>query len=286
MSMRLPDSILGNTGIARNAHAPVLDPTYGGMNGYSPDYTQFVNNTAYIRKNMIVLLLAAPTGFQYLDDGDKMVSILKSMVELHPISVDGLEQGLEAEFIETPMGGGGEVMHHLVDVKRTQSQPTFRVQEKYGLSFARFNMAWIRNLMMDPDSKIANVGTINNRPEDMLADVYSATMAFIEPDPMHRKVMKSWIVANMMPKNTGPIQGRRELTAAGEEVIYDIPFTGFAQVGIGVDNFCQGLLDKLNLINADPMKRPPVISSIDPDVDAAGGYSSKLSELSSYAGSL
>lgn len=283
---RLTDAILqNNQAFAAGRQNPMVDLAKGGQMGYAPDYTQWVSNQSYIRRNLFCLLVEAPRGFNYLQNGDKYVGVLKSLVELHALSIDGLQAGLEVETSETPVGGGGQVQQHFTNVTEARSNPVFRFDEKYGMPVASFFRSWITHLMMDPHSKVANIGTLSgNKPTDMLADMYSATMLFIEPDPTHTKVVKSWLCTNMFPTGTGEIVGRRDLTAAGEQTTYDITFTALSQFGLGVDQFAQQMLDGINITGANPYLRPAFISQIAADVRAAAnGYEQQVESLGSSA---
>ena len=94
-SGRLSDAILeNNKAYAAGRQNPILDLQYGGQMGYAPDYTQWVSNQSYIRRNLFCLLVEAPRGFRFLPDADKYVGVLKSLVELHTLSIDGLQAGL------------------------------------------------------------------------------------------------------------------------------------------------------------------------------------------------
>lgn len=275
---RLSNAILsGNSSIASGHKAPMLDPIYGGQQGFVPDYTQWVSNQSYLRRNIFCILLEAPKAFQKLNDGGKHVGILKSLVELHPLSIDGLSATVSVETAETAVGGSGQMMEHFTNVTEARSNPVFKWDEKYGRPVQSFLRNWVTMLMMDPHSKVAGIGMTNNRPEDMLADMYSATMAFIEPDPTHTKVVQSWICANMFPKDSiGDVVGRRDLTQGGELTSYDITFSALTQYGVGVDAFCQNLLDSINITGANPYYRNAFVNSIGSDVSAQSvGYKSQ-----------
>lgn len=281
---RLTDAILqNNQAFAAGRQNPMIDLSKGGQMGFAPDYTQWVSNQSYIRRNLFCLLVEAPRGFNFLQNGDKYVGVLKSLVELHALSIDGLNAGLEVETSETPVGGGGQVQQHFTNVTEARSNPVFRFDEKYGMPVASFFRSWITHLMMDPHSKVANIGTLSgNKPTDMLADMYSATMLFIEPDPTHTKVVKSWLCTNMFPTGTGEIVGRRDLTQAGEQTTYDITFTALSQFGLGVDQFAQQMLDGINITGANPYLRPAFIDQIAADVRAAAnGYEQQVESLGS-----
>lgn len=283
---RLNEAILqSNQAYAAGHQNPMLDLQFGGQMGFAPDYTQWVSNQSYIRRNLFCLLVEAPRGFGFLQNGDKYIGVLKSLCELHALSIDGLQAGLEVETSETPVGGGGQMQQHFTNVTEARSNPVFRFDEKYGMPVASFFRSWITHLMMDPHSKVANISTLSgSKPTDMLADMYSATMIFIEPDPTHTKVVKAWLCTNMFPTGTGEIVGRRDLTQAGEQTTYDITFTALTQFGLGVDQFAQTLLDGINITGANPYLRQAFINEITANVAAASaGYENQAETLGANA---
>jgi hypothetical protein len=263
----------------------MLDPTYGGQNGFAPNLTEWVSQTHYVRRNIHCILLEAPRGFQYLPQPEFWVRALKNMVEVHARTIEGLNAGLEAEFSTTAVSGGGEMFEDTTNVTRTRSDVTFGLTDLYGRPMQNFLHNWITYLMGDPDNKVPMINTIlGTRPEDMLADIASATMLFIEPDPTHSKVGKSWLGTNMRPRTTGPIEGRKDLTAAGDLSELSIGFTGVYQSGVGVDLFAQAILNSLNLNNANPNLRPAFAKGIHSDVFATGrGLTGNMNDLSSTA---
>ena len=279
---RLQDAILQpNTAYAHGHQAPMLDLRYGGQMGYAPDLTEWVSNQSYIRKNTICLLVEAPKAFRDLPNPDYWTATLRSLVELHPLSITGLNAGLEIETTTNPVGGGGQQQHDVTDVKETPSSPVFRWNEKYGMPVFNFLRGWVTNLLMDPNSKYAAIATLGNgAPTDMLADRYSATMCFIEPDPTHTRVVKAWLGTNMFPMGSLENIGSRDLTQAGEPVTYDVNFSGIFQFGLGVDQFAQELLNGINITGANPHHRPAFVRSIEADILAQRkSYSNGTEEL-------
>lgn len=283
---RLANALL-QTGTAYGVghQAPMVDLQFGGQMGYAQDLSEWVSNAAYVRRNLICLLVEAPKGFNYLPNSPQWIATLRSLVELHPLSIDGLNAGLEVEIASNPFGGGGQMQEDFTDVKETQSRPVFRWAEKYGMPIAHFFRGWITNLLMDPNTKFAAVATLGGlKPTDMLPDQYAATMIFIEPDPTHTKVVKSWLVTNMFPQGTGEITGRRDITQANETPTYDINFTGIAQFGLGVDAFAQKLLDGISLTGANPHTRPAFVDNITADILATKkGYADGVQTMGAQA---
>lgn len=284
--MRVAEALMqDNQAWAAGRQNAMMDLRYGGQMGFSPDLTQWVSNQPYVRRNLICLLLEAPTGFQQMDDPQKWVSTLRSLVELHPLSITGFQAGLVVDQQDTaPVGGGGEMHQDFLNVTQQRSTPVFRWNEKYGQPISAFLGMWIKMLMMDPHSKVAGIGTLAAAPADMLADRYSATMIFIEPDPTHTKVVKAFLCTNMWPHSNGDINGQRDITASMESPPLDITFSAITQFGAGPDALAQNLLDSINLLNANPSNRPAFVQSINSDVSATNvGYESGVEELGNTA---
>jgi len=285
---RLTDAIMpSNTAWAKGRQNAILDLKYGGMMGFAPDLTQWVSNQAYVRNHLICLLIEAPTGFQLLDNPERWVGTLRTLVENHALSIEGLNAGLEIEVQDTsPVGGSGEMHQDFTNVTRARSNPVFRWTEKYGKPITSFLRGWVTYLMMDPDSKVADVATLGaaTRPTDMLADRYAATMLFIEPDVLHNKVVHAWLCTNMWPTSTGEVEGRRDLTQAKEPVTYSITFTAITQFGAGVDVFAQTMLDSISITGANPSLRPAFQQAIAADILASNvGYKVGVDTLANSA---
>lgn len=273
---------------AKGATNSMVDLRNGGQNGYTPDLTSWVSNQAYVRRNLICLLVEAPTAFQNLDQPDYWVGTLRSLVELQALSITGLNMEWTIETSDAnPVGGGGQVQEEFTNVTVQRSNPTFRWNERYGLAIYNFLTGWVRYCMMDPESKVASVNTIpGNAVPDMLADRYAATMAFIEPDPTHTKVNKAWLCTNMYPKNGigGSLGGQRELTQGGEIGTLDVEFSCLAQQGSGVIAFCQQLLNSINITNANPYNRQAFVQAINANVTAQSqGYANGIENLAATA---
>lgn len=280
----LPDGVA----YAQGSQNPVIDLSKGGQQGYTPDYTSWISNQAYVSRQVIPILVEAPTAFLNLQASDMWIATLRSLVELQPLSITGLQMEMTIETSDAnPVGGGGQVQEEFTNVTMQRSTPTFRWNERYGLAIYNFLTAWVRYCMMDPESKVASVNTIpGNAVPDMLADRYTMTMAFIEPDPTHTKVVKAWLCTNMFPKNSigSALSGRREMAAGGEIATLDQEFSALTQQGAGVNAFCQRLLNQINITNANPFNREAFIQDIDAEVNnAPTGYAQGISDLAANA---
>lgn len=282
---RLAEALL-NGGYNKTANVPMLDLRYGGQHGWSPNLVEWVSNQAYVSRPVICLLVEAPRMFTVMPDSQKWIASLKALFEVHARSIEELNAGLTVETDEHPVGGAGEQQEEIVNVTRERTQPRFTFIEKYGRPIQKLLDYWIRYGMMDPESKFALLGTLNSQEvTDLLADWYTATCLFIEPDPLHKKVNKAWLTTNMFPKGTGVITAKRDLTAGQEILTLDIEFAGISQVGDGVNAFAQQILDSINITNADPFSKPAFVDNISADVEAASttGYKAWTEKVGSTA---
>lgn len=281
---RVAEALMFSEAFAKNAPHSMLDVTKGGQMGYAPNLTEWVSNQAYIRRNLICILLEAPRFFDYMPNPEKWVQSLKALVELHPRTIEGFNAGLTVEFDEHPVGGAGEMQQEITDVKRARSEPVFTFVEKYGMPIQTFLYNWITYGMQDPDTKFALAGTLENVPDDMLADWFTMSCLFIEPDPTHKYVQKSWVTTNMMPKGTGEIIGKRDLTVASEITTLSIEFTGISQFNMGTNILAQEILNSINLTNANPYLRPAFVDGVSKTVLAATrGYREGIATMAETA---
>ena len=266
--IRIADTIMQKgQGYAKDALAPMSNLALGGHMGWAPEYTEIINSTAYIRKNAVVILVSAPTGFDFLENPEYWRASLRALFELHPKVVEGMAKGLEVEFgAETPVGAAGEMQEHATDVKRARTQLSITWDEKEGMPISNLLEGWITELIMDPNTKVANVMTRANRPADLRPDVQGATLLIYEPNNTHDAPTKAWLGTNIMPKNNGENIARRDMLSAAELTTYNIPFTGVWQTGTGVLALAQRIMSAINLTGANPNNRPAFVDAIDANI--------------------
>lgn len=281
---RLTEALLQQKAFGSNANQPMLDLTYGGQQGWAPNLKEWISNQAYVRRNLVCILLESPKFFTLMPDPDKWVSTLKSLVELHARSIEGFNAALTVDVDSHPVGGANELQDEVINVTRARTEPSFTFIEKYGRPIQTFIQHWIEYALMNPETKYALLGTLENKPDDMLADWFSMSCLFFEPDPTHSKIVQAWVTTNMYPKETGEITGKRDLTSASEILTLTIPFTGISQYGLGVNLFAQKILDTINHTKANPYLRPSFVDSISSDVaKAAEGYKKGIEDLGNSA---
>ena len=232
---RITDAILGKSS-AYAGHSPAANLAYGGQNGPmarigvvgadGTNYGEWISNSAYIRRNVIPIVLSYPKFFDLMPDKDKWIEGYKAMIELLPMSIDGLSSGLTVETDEHAVGGAGEMQEEITNVTRARSTLSFTYKDKQGKAIQKFLDLIIRYGYMDPDVKrplvsqyitdISKVGGMYS------ADYYTGTVIFIEPDITQKVVVDAWLSTNMFFKSNGDRTGKRDIHSANEVPEYSI----------------------------------------------------------------
>lgn len=276
-------TVLGQKAYAEGVSAPMLDPTFGGQHGMTPEYGQYISSANYVRRNIVARVIEFPRGFSVFPEARLLQATLKALIELHPIRIEGLQQGVTWSFSETAFGGAGEMQEDPTNAERARSNPSFSYVDRYGRPIQRFYNFWGRNLIMDPESKYPLVVTRGDASvRDLLPDFTSATVLFFEPDPTFTSIDKAWLCANMMPKTDGAVDGSRDLTTAGQTSEFSIDFTALTQSGLGVTQFAQKVLDGMNRSGANPNMRKAFMQDLHADVRAVTetGFAERLAQAS------
>lgn len=266
----------------------------GGQFGWAPNYDEWIGNQAYVTRPLVCILLRAPRVFELLPNPEMWIGTLKGLLETHAKTIDGFNATMTVQTVDTPFGGGGEVQHEYVNVTREASKPSITFIEKYGRPVTQFFEYWITYGMMSNETKFAMASALfpdaDVEPTDLLADWYTATCLFMEPDPLHKTVNKAWITGNMFPTTAGEVRAKRDLTSDQEILELSIEFTGLSQYGLGVNEFAQKILDQINKNRADPYMRPATWGSgsdalMSADVEALNniGYKEGLEKVGTTA---
>lgn len=282
---RLTNTIVGNKGYGIGKNNPMINLDYGGQFGQQVEVAQYVSSAPYVRRNLIALVIEAPRGFDDLPDPEYWRSAFKNLIELHPKSIEGFNAQLTVESQETPFGGAGEMIQTPSKVTRARSVPSFSYVERYGRPISTFFDMWILELIMDPITNVPNVVTRTGaNVADLLPDYIGGTILVFEPDPTYTKVDKAWLTTNFYPTAGAPVEGRRDMTAGGEQLEFSIEFAGLSTSTAGVVAFAQKLLDEMNLTGSNPNLRPAFVDAISPWVkDTGTGYASQIAEAARTA---
>lgn len=277
--------MLGRQGFAKNALSPIVDPRMGAQMGFMPNFRELPSNTPYGRKPMIPILVQHPLFMDYIEGGQLVKDTLKVLVEEHPLSIEGINLTMTPEFIETAVGGAGQMQKIVSNMMLTPSSPSFSYQEKYGKVLTRFYTFWKKVAMMDPETKFPQIlHMATEMPEEILENFMSMTMLFIEPDPTHRYVVEAALVSNMMPASGIPRELARNLPEGDTALQFSMEFTGVTESTDAVFDFAQEVLNSITLTGVSPNNRPAAFDSIHADLLASGrGYKETIDEMARNA---
>lgn len=249
------------------ASSAALNLTYGGQNGYMPRIgridastgkyvDEWINNHAYIKQNVIPILLSYPKGLDYMPEKEKWIRMFKALVETHPESITGLSSGLIVTTEEHAIGGDDNQQSEITDVKRAQTTLTFTFREKAGKAIQKYLDYLIRYLYKDPQTKsplirqyITDLSTIGSM---YLPDMWSATILFIEPDILNRYVVDAWLCSNVVFKGNGDRTGSRDIHAAGEMLELSIEATPITLNNENVMTLAGTILKQLTILDKIP----------------------------------
>lgn len=285
MATRPTDLLLGtadgknNKAYARGRQTPMINLKNGGQFGYTPDYQTLVSSQPYVRGQLVAKLLSAPRGFDLLPEPQYWYETLKALVETHPESWEGLNSTFTVEHVSAGFGGAGEEIEEESDFKRERSAPSAKYTEKRGKVIQTFWEMYAMMLMGTPETKYPLVTTLPRGKEyDGMIDSKSFTVLFFEPDRNGTTVVDAWLCAGMRPKGAGTREGRRDLRSGMELNEFNVEFTAITQVGFGVMNLAQSLMDQMNMTGASPMARPAYLDKVQAEVSSvtSTGYSEQI----------
>jgi len=262
---RIKDSILQKKS-AYAGTSPVSDLRYGGQNGYmakigrvgkdGKNAEEWISNQAYVQRNIIPVVIRAPKFFNYMPEPKKWIETYKALIELHALTITGLNSGLTVETDEHAVGGAGEKQEEVTNVLRTRSTINTTYKEKVGKSIIKFLDYCIRYGMMDPDTKkplVANImKNLDNDGGIYTADFYTGTILFIEPDVTHTVVNDAWLCTNVFPKSNGERTGKRDINSAGETIDISIDWSSITMSNEVVMDMADKVLKNLTVLNTLP----------------------------------
>jgi len=267
---RQTDQIVSDLGIFKGNNGAFSNPALGGQFGYATNPEEWLGTQGYKPLNLIPIVLETPRFFEKMPNPEQWITAWKLYFEKHCRVIEGLKAGLTVETSEHAFGAAGEMFQEIVDVKRERSTLSTTAQEKYGNVWQTF---WEKVIMyggMDPETKIPLISTLDSGsvPSDWLADWYTGTIAFIEPDPTGKRCMRAWVTCNIFPQGTGPIEGKLDKTSSLSLKELSLEFNALSFYGAGTRALGQELMDGMSKQWANPNLRKSFIKEVSADVKA------------------
>ena len=211
-----------------------------------------------------------------LPDGDSLAAQLKALIELHPLSIGGLNQTITNNFDEKNLGNSGEVMQSHVRTVRERSNPTFTFAELDGKPITRLMRYWTHMLLQDEESSVPGIvgeDLYQAAGSPLLTpDMKSMTVMFIEPTHNRASVNAVYLCSNMMP-----ITITDEITSTkgedSESPTVEIAFTAITQV-TGMETLAVAYIESLDKNGYSPAALGSMVQDI---ID--GGHASGIAPV-------
>lgn len=260
-----------------------LDLSKTGHFGFTNNHAGWASEKAYVKQNLILMLLEAPKFMSLMDKPERWYGALRAFVETLPTSVTGFEAGLTVNVVDHLAGASGEAQQDFTKVTRERSAPVFNFATDRSQNVIQKMIAtWITYGMSDPSTNIPLAITLDKYVRTSgigrnhwLAPWYSMTFIAMEPNSTMTKVINSWLVTNSWPMGTGPISGQRDI--ASDLVVPELSFsfTAFSDFNEGINRYAESLLSGIKFDTANPNTRVPFVNYgedlVSPEVATAGG---------------
>ena len=260
-------------------HLPII-----GTPGAKGNKHGWMADQAYIRRDVIPIVLQVPKGFDLLPQGDYFKKACVALFEKHARTIEGLDSSITVNVGEHELGLEGGKYQEPVNVTVAESNVSISLTEKYGQAVKNFLDVWIRYLIMDPQTKsplIAQYLSQDQSTKELTingyklnnnvwsTEYYTMTVLFIEPDILNARVVNAWLVSNMFPRAVPNIIGKKDKKADKEIEELTIEFGGFAlhSRNSNVRKLAQQTLDSLKLYNLVNDNILPQASAVDGALD-------------------
>ena len=275
---RVNDAVLNGQTYLQSGNAseyrPMINTKYGGQWGFATEIGHFngtenkaawISSQAYVPRDIIPILLQYPKFMDYMPNSELWVQTFKAFIERHAETIDGLDSELTVESEGNNLGASGStIMGEPVATRIAKSSPTFTVTEKVGRPFGRMFEEYIRFGILDPWTQVVLIGSVSEEARDTfrknayLADYYTFTAIYIEPDVTMSHVVDYWLHLGGYPTTAGERKGSSNKGSAKTIRKLTIPMEGFC---ISVDagfEYAQSILDELGIRNRPPLHILPL----------------------------
>ena len=227
-----------------------LDLRYGGNYGYSPRIDQWLNNKAYIPRDLVPLVITSPRMFELDGNGPQWTQTLKAFIELHCKKIEGYKATLTVNTASQQVRD--EVQQDPTRGVRDRSDPVFSAVEKEGNPIQKFLEWWITYGILDPDSGRILASSLPKAPSDWLADWYTMSLLVFDPDTMFRHVRRAWVSVNMFPLTTGDIIGEKDPDNDKSILELSIGFSALTVTNEGTRQFAERIVKSISIKHALP----------------------------------
>lgn len=233
----------------------VVNANEGGMYGWAGNVFEYLSAQPHVSQQSFCIVLSTPAAFSRLPGGSQLHALCKAFFENRSQSFEGLRDSTEISFgqmewtghrLSVPTGATrslGEVTHNAYDVE--------------GEVFTKMLKVWSQWLVMDPEILNAKLVLLDD-PGDMLLDETSYSAIYFEPTRNMRDVAHAALLVGGQPKNTVPIELKRNKAEENQIRQIQMEFTGVVEFDTyAVKQIARQMLSLLPLYNPDAISAPP-----------------------------
>lgn len=242
----------------------------GGQFGVGSHWNMMDMATPLVLLPAVPILLKAPAMFDNVVGYNDM---LQHLFERHATSITGIDLNYTLGTADTPAGRDTQVNKTPTNTARAAVSPSIVWPEITGALIWHMMWFWITS-MADPDtgaSRIAQITAAADASPQLFSD-FSATMMFLvyERTMLPRNLVKTIIVTNMMPTETGEFGIKKEITSAPTAIERTIGFTGVVLHTPRIDAIGRNMAEALGIHTADWEKATPVADAISAKLNEFG----------------
>lgn len=187
---------------------------------------KWVGSQACIQRNMIPVLIK---GFgPLIPDYEENTKLLRAIIELHAIKIDGFNRGLSYDAREN------------VVFPDHPGMPNFTYAEKNGRPIDQFHRTWMRDWLANPHPEINEQARVS--------------VLFFEPNATIDGIEEAYMCDDMYPQHLTGLAPRRDITSA-EAAKVCVRYHAATTQGEAVNRLALEVLKSMNLESANPYER-------------------------------
>lgn len=228
---RLLDAINKDGFDGLGGYKNTMNISKGGVNGLLPKIgaidsdgklkDAWVSNHAYIREDIIPVVLKTPKAFDFLQGKELWKSTWISIITEHMHNISGFTSTVEVSTDEERIGKGEEMQETPTGVRVARTVITGEAKEKANKTISKFLSLVAFYTIKDQYSDrplVSQFLDIDAIGGGYTPDYWSGAVLWIEPDITKQMVVDAWYSVQVYFKNSGDRTGSKNKESAGESV--------------------------------------------------------------------
>ncbi len=235
----------------------------GAQLGFGNNLPNIDAATPLVLRPLVPIITHVPTMFTLVDG---LQDILKSLIENHTRSIDGVDLQYTMDSGTTPAGQDGQELNVPTNAKRAQVNPQMMLPEINGNLVWNLFRLWMR-MMKDPDtqaSSLAGIVPSNQILPPHVLSMYTMDMLFIQYDTTLRpeNIVDGYFITSMWPNDIGTA-GFKKTIGTSDVVERTVAFHGVLQHNDNTRAVAQSVAQMLQLHTIDYNYATPIAQGVD-----------------------